>query len=118
MWACQKSSTSSMNKEFWRLLLCEFPASVAALRSNHRPLTIKETNCKRGSCSAPATMGNVSSWSLNADTQQAVVCPSLFFFFFDGEFKALFYCKRGFIVRLAHKGKQVLLVYGHAQTDY
>lgn len=60
-------------------------------------------------------MGNVSSWSLNADTQQTVFCPYLFFY---GKFKALFYCKRDFIVTLAHKGKQVLLVYGHAQTDY
>lgn len=38
------------------------------------------------------------------------------FYFFNGKFKALFYCKN-FIVRLAHKGKQVLL-YGHAQTVY
>lgn len=83
MWGCQKSSASSMNKEFWRLPLGEWlrsliPASVAALQSNYWPFTIKEANCKGGSYSAPATMGNVSSWSLNADIQQTAVCPSIF----------------------------------------
>lgn len=84
------------------------------------PLQLRKLIAKEVAIQLLPQQGNVSSWSLDADIHQTVVCPSFFFFFFfkwniEGSFLLQ---KRLFMVKLAHKGKEVLLVCRYAQTYY